>query len=389
MVWHAYLLWLRTDCIDLSAAFAYHTLQSFFPALLIGLSMASRWLGRDRDLLDRLLHLIGQIIPISSQPVVEETLTRVLRQGMGAGLLGFLLLAFSANNIYLSLQRGADRLWWNRPQDFEALTARQVVVRFITLRLKAFLLLLFVGPLIVLDQWISNIRFIGFSFVRSWIDPLLPPFLRAGVSVSFGLDISISLAIAILVTLPCSGGSPRAAFPWLPLFRRRFSPDPASRFSISCWDEACRPSVSAFRPMGLWAAFFSSPCGSGFWVRSSITATALPLSVVAARRGGDPHPGPPPDCQLPGEDGKSAHLQPAVLPSAPQTRPLRAGVFAVCTVVGALVITLAVSLALVPLVVGVGALLVWLALALILGWAGIELLAALERWLENDPRFQR
>ena len=52
-------------------------------------------------------------------------------------------------------------------------------------------------------------------------------------------------------------------------------------------------------------------------------------------------------------------------------------------------ITLAVSLALIPLVVGVGALVVWLASALILGWAGIELLAALERWLENDPRFQR
>jgi len=64
-------------------------------------------------------------------------------------------------------------------------------------------------------------------------------------------------------------------------------------------------------------------------------------------------------------------------------------VLAVCTVVGALVIALAVSLALVPLVLGVGALVVWLALALILGWAGIELLAALERWLENDPRFQR
>jgi len=64
-------------------------------------------------------------------------------------------------------------------------------------------------------------------------------------------------------------------------------------------------------------------------------------------------------------------------------------VLAVCTVVGALVIALAVSLAFVPLVLGVVALVVWLALALILGWAGIELLAALERWLENDPRFQR
>jgi membrane protein len=217
MLWHAYLLWLRTDCIDLSAAFAYHTLQSLFPALLIGLSMASRWLGRDRDLLDRLLHLIAQIIPLSSQPVVEETLTRFLRQGIGAGLLGFLLLAFSANNIYLSLQRGADRLWWNRPVDLQVLTWQQMVVRFITLRLKAFLLLLFVGPLIVFDQWISNIRFIGFRFVRAWVDPLLPEFLRAGVSVSLGLDISISLSIATLVTLALLWWLPSRRIPLAPL----------------------------------------------------------------------------------------------------------------------------------------------------------------------------
>ncbi len=78
-----------------------------------------------------------------------------------------------------------------------------------------------------------------------------------------------------------------------------------------------------------------------------------------------------------------------MLPSSTQIRPLRAGVLAVCTVVGALVITLALSLALIPLVVGVGALVVWLALAVILSWAGIELMAALERWFENDPRFQR
>ena len=78
-----------------------------------------------------------------------------------------------------------------------------------------------------------------------------------------------------------------------------------------------------------------------------------------------------------------------MLPSTPQIRPLRAGVLAVCTVVGVLVMTLAVSVAFIPLVVGVAASVVWLALVLILSWGGIELMAALERWFENDPRFQR
>jgi hypothetical protein len=31
----------------------------------------------------------------------------------------------------------------------------------------------------------------------------------------------------------------------------------------------------------------------------------------------------------------------------------------------------------------------WVVALLLLGWAGIEALAALERWFENDPRFHR
>jgi len=200
-LWHAYLLWLRTDCIDLSAAFAYHTLQSFFPALLIGLSLASRWLGSDRQLLERLLQLLQQILPPSSQPVVEETLTRFLRQGFGAGVLGFALLVFSANNIYLSLQRGADRLWWNRPFGNPELPWSSLVKRFIALRLKAFVLLVLIGPLIMLDQWIGNIRYLGYKLLRQWLDPQFPTPWRGGGSVSFGFDVLISLVLTALMTL--------------------------------------------------------------------------------------------------------------------------------------------------------------------------------------------
>ena len=49
-LWHAYLRWAKCDCVDLSAAFAYYTLQSIFPILLISLSVASWFLGRQDDL---------------------------------------------------------------------------------------------------------------------------------------------------------------------------------------------------------------------------------------------------------------------------------------------------------------------------------------------------
>lgn len=201
ILWKAYRLWLRHDCMDLSAAFAYHTLQSLFPALLIALALASRWLGGDRLLMEKLLNLLFQWIPVSSHALVADAFMRFLRQGTGAGLVGFGLLLFSANNIYLSLQRGADRIWWNRPHGLETLSARDVVLRFLRLRLKAFALLLLIGPLLVLDQWVGKIRFLGIRFFYNLIDPGMPQALRGAGSVSVGLDLLLSIMTAILVIL--------------------------------------------------------------------------------------------------------------------------------------------------------------------------------------------
>lgn len=200
-VWSAYLLWLRTDCVDLSAAFAYHTLQSFLPALLIILSLLSRFLGRDQDLLSRIQAQMAQLLPAASMPFFVQTLERFTRQGFGAGLLGIVLLVLSANNIYLTLQRGADRLWWNRPFDLPHLPWPKVVRRFVLLRLKALVLLLAISILLALDQLISNLRFLGFKVLRQWLVSSLPDSLQWLVSVSSGMDVVISLFIGCISAL--------------------------------------------------------------------------------------------------------------------------------------------------------------------------------------------
>lgn len=60
-----------------------------------------------------------------------------------------------------------------------------------------------------------------------------------------------------------------------------------------------------------------------------------------------------------------------------------------CTAIGALVVAGVVVVTLTPVVLGLAALALWLAISLVLAWLGIEAMAALERWLETDPRFQR
>jgi membrane protein len=193
--WEAYALWLRTDCIDLSAAFAYHTLQSFFPALLIALAIASRVLGNDRELVTRLLSFVARIQPRSGVSLFEATLARFTHQGYGAGLLGLLLLCLSASNIYLTLQRGADRIWWNRPFGLENLPWPTLVRRYLWLRLKSLGLLLLVGVVIGLDQLISHLRLFGSRQMRTWVLAGLPERLQTIGGVSAGVDLGLSFLL--------------------------------------------------------------------------------------------------------------------------------------------------------------------------------------------------
>ena len=217
LLWRAYRLWLRFDCIDLSAAFAFHTLQSFFPALLIALALASRFIGQDEALLEQAKLLLIQVIPSESMPVFTDALSRFLRQGFGAGIAGVILLLLNANNIYLTLQRGADRVWWNRPHGLESLTWIRIVQRFILLRLKSLLILLLVGPLLIADQVIGNIRVLGSTVVRDWLSDLLPQHFSWLGRFSYGADLLLSNCLAFISVMVLLWLLPSRRVPWRPL----------------------------------------------------------------------------------------------------------------------------------------------------------------------------
>lgn len=199
--WRAYRLWLWLDCVDLSAAFAYHLLQSVFPILLIALAIAARLLGQQVDLQDRLIGLADQVLPDSAIPLLRSTFLRLTRQGLGAGLLGGVALAMTASNAYLTLQRGADRIWWNRPTGFEGLSWQQLVRRYVFLRLKALGLVAICALLAVVDQLLSTMRLLGSTGLRSWVMSLVPAGLRLQRPVSSGVDLAVSLLLAFVASL--------------------------------------------------------------------------------------------------------------------------------------------------------------------------------------------
>ena len=160
-LWGACERWSKSDCIDLSAAFAYYTLQSFFPILLISLSIASWFLGKQEGLDQQIISIAAQILPPSVVELVETTLFKLIDQGFGAGILGAMFLLFTAGNAYLSLQRGSDRLWEDELPSRRINSAwKDQASRFLRNRIEAFLIVFFIGFLMVLDQISANLRMI-------------------------------------------------------------------------------------------------------------------------------------------------------------------------------------------------------------------------------------
>ena len=211
-LWWSCRLWNHFDCVDLSAAFAYHTLQSFFPVLLIILALASWILGRDDGLTSQILDWTSQLLPESAQRVVQSTLVQLYRQRGGAGFLGVAVLLITASNAYLSLQRGTDHLWSLRfVRDSRVRIVETplpvvqnvvlVVRRFLMLRLKATMFLLAVGTLFVMDQLTVNLRFMGFETWRGLTAAPLAWVYRYLFPVSALADLLVSLLIASLVSL--------------------------------------------------------------------------------------------------------------------------------------------------------------------------------------------
>ena len=157
-IWNACQRWNNAECVDLSAAFAYFVLQSFFPLLLIALSVAARVFG-ETDSLDNVLASVTQVLPPSATNLVDSTLRGLVNQGFGAGILGVIVLLLTASNAYLTLQRGSNRLWSEiLPEPAIDLPWWQQVVQFCKTRVEAFLTIFVISILIVFQQLVLSIR---------------------------------------------------------------------------------------------------------------------------------------------------------------------------------------------------------------------------------------
>ena len=202
-LWRAGQRWVSHECVDLSAAFAYFTLQSIFPLLLIALAVVANVIGKAESL-DYLFASLSPVLPPSALDLVETTLRGLVDQGFGAGLFGVVVLLVTASNAFLTLQRGADRLWeeW-MPSPTQSQSFSFQAIQFVRSRLEAFMIVLLLASLLLVEQVVVGFRQLPDELLATLqqFAPELSLLLRTGPVTRLGQILVPTLFLSLLALL--------------------------------------------------------------------------------------------------------------------------------------------------------------------------------------------
>ena len=145
------LKWQQDECLEMGAALAYYGIFSLFPLLLVILSIVGFLLGADTYAYNQLLRLAKNSLPPASYSIVLSTLLNLNQNSIGAGLVGFLLLLFTASNFFGALNRFVNKIWQVRREQHTNNDLIASTLNFLEGRILAFGLVLGIVLLMLLS----------------------------------------------------------------------------------------------------------------------------------------------------------------------------------------------------------------------------------------------
>ncbi|MEB3266969.1 MAG: YihY/virulence factor BrkB family protein [Leptolyngbya sp.] len=148
--------WQRDDCFEMGAALSYYALFSLFPIFLVILSVFGALTGPTSEVYDQILLFARSGLPPEAYKLVTNTLLHLNRNSVGAGIVSFFLLWFTASGVFGALTRAMNKIWRvNLPEETDT-NFRTAVGTFLRNRILAFLLV-FSSAAMMLVSLISNI----------------------------------------------------------------------------------------------------------------------------------------------------------------------------------------------------------------------------------------
>jgi membrane protein len=143
---------LNDNCIKLSASLSYYTIFALGPTLIIIISFAGIFLGREAvegKLYDQIKMLIGSAAAVQVQSIIANL--QQSDQTVVAAIIGFLLLILGATGVFTEIQGSINYIWSIRAKP------KKGWLKFITNRLISFSLVISCGFILLVSLVINAV----------------------------------------------------------------------------------------------------------------------------------------------------------------------------------------------------------------------------------------
>lgn len=205
--------WYKDQCLLMGAALSYYAIFSLFPLILVALNVAGALLGPETDAFAQVLNFAERTLPPGALEVVEGTLINLSQQGIGAGLIGFVLLLLAASSVFSALIQAVDVIWKTEKVAAERRGIRKTALTLIGEKLATFALVLSTGMLILLSL-LSNIAIRVVMKILAQVDQSLTFLDIAQLPISRILQVSSSALILSITILLLLRFLPSTRTPW-------------------------------------------------------------------------------------------------------------------------------------------------------------------------------
>jgi len=204
------LKWDRDNCPGMAAALSYYALFSLFPLLIVILSIVGALIGPETDAFLYVRKLIVRDLPPAVHDMVVGTIIALNQNSVGAGIVGFSLLFFTASTLFAVLRQSVNKIWESPARISEAGSIPKMVLFFILNKLVAYLLVL-ATALLLLVSFFANLLIravIGvvnhfqeqLDFIQQVDELLLTRGLQVSASV-FILSVTLCVIFKLLPTV--------------------------------------------------------------------------------------------------------------------------------------------------------------------------------------------
>ncbi|MBE9227633.1 YihY/virulence factor BrkB family protein [Phormidium sp. LEGE 05292] len=191
--------WDRDNCPGMAASLSYFALFSLFPMLLVILSVIGAFIGPNTEAFKTIQETVEKFLPPEVHNLIKDTVIALNQNSVGAGLIGFVVLLWTASSVFAILRNSVNTIWRSQSRTSESGSVHKMVLFFVLNKLFSFLLVLGTALLLVTSLVAHIVIKIILALFANFRDHFA--FIKVDeLQLTKGLEFSSSFFILALAT---------------------------------------------------------------------------------------------------------------------------------------------------------------------------------------------